>query len=403
MRTLFISPRQAWPAAGGAKIREYHFARALGEQGPLTYVYFREPAFDAPKLADMPFCAELIPVDPPERYSPARLVRGLVSRWPLPVLNYTSQAMSDTVGRLLAIGSYDVVHLDSTHLAAYAPLVRRTQPNASVMFDWHNIESEGMERYAELTPSPLKRAYAKQTARKMKAVELELIRSDSHHVVCSERERRQLTSLTPGNSRVAVVENGVATEAFDRFTPVGMAGNRILFVGLMAYHANVDAVVWFAREVWPALRAKFPDKIFTVVGANPVPAVLDLRSQPGVEVTGTVEDVKPFYASAFAAVAPLRTGAGTRLKILEAMAARVPVISTALGAEGLDVADKEQLLLAETPDEWVNAASALQNAATYESLSRNGYELVKTRYDWQLIRNTLAVTYKGWLRTRIRQ
>jgi glycosyltransferase involved in cell wall biosynthesis len=271
------------------------------------------------------------------------------------------------------------------------------------MFDWHNIESEGMERYAEVTPSRLKRLYARQTARKMKTVELDLIRSDAHHVVCSERERKQLASLVPDTSRVAVVENGVATEAFEHFTPAGMQGNRIVFVGLMAYHANVDAVLWFAREVWPALRERFPDKIFTVVGANPVPAVLDLRSEPGVEVTGTVEDVKPFYASAFAAVAPLRTGAGTRLKILEAMAARVPVISTALGAEGLDVVDKSQLLLAETPDEWVSAVSALQNSETYTSLSRNGYELAKTRYDWQRIRNTLSMTYNEWLKRQFQR
>ena len=123
MRILFVSPRQGWPFVSGAKIREYHFLRALGERCRVTYVYFREPAFDAPRPQDLPFCEDIVSVPSPHAYSPGRLVSGLIGRWPLPVLNYTSHAMTDVIRRLCSAEPFDAVHFDGIHMAAYAPLI----------------------------------------------------------------------------------------------------------------------------------------------------------------------------------------------------------------------------------------------------------------------------------------
>lgn len=396
MQILFVSPRQCWPAVSGAKLREYHLARALGERSSLTYVFFREPLFDLPEKKDLPFCEDIVPVPPPRFYSPGRVLRGLIGRWPLPVLNYTSAAMEQAIRRLITARRFDAAHLDSIHMAGYTPLLRSFLPAPRLFFNWHNIESEGMQRYATLTStSLLKSLYARLTARRLASVESNLVTAGYGNVVCSERERKQLSSITP-HARIAVVENGVDTGQFQHIAPAGKR-HRILFVGLMAYHANIDAILWFVRTVWPGLRERFPDKTLTIVGAKPVPAVLALREEPGIEVTGTVSDVRPFYAEAFVAVAPLRTGAGTRLKILEAMAAGVPVISTALGAEGLDIVPGENILIANTPEEWIETMPLLTDEAFRRRLTEAGRQLVCSRYDWQIIGASLFNTYSRWL------
>ena len=127
----------------------------------------------------------------------------------------------------------------------------------------------------------------------------------------------------------------------------------------MDYHANIEGVTSFARNVWPLLHGKKPELSFTIVGRDPAPAVRELSSIAGVEVTGSVDDVRPYYREALAAVVPLNVGGGSRLKVLEAMAAGVPVVSTARGAEGLAVRNGENILLRESSEEFVNAIISL--------------------------------------------
>jgi glycosyltransferase involved in cell wall biosynthesis len=165
----------------------------------------------------------------------------------------------------------------------------------------------------------------------------------------------------------------------------------------MGYHANADGAVWFVREIWPHLRQHVPQMVLTIVGASPSTEVLALRNEPGVEVTGSVPDTRPYYAEAFAAIVPLRVGAGTRLKILEGMAARVPVVSTEIGAEGLDVSPGENILIAENPQDWIRAFFELRNDSRRSALIAAGQHLVQSRYDWNTIGDKIDSTYKEWL------
>src|SRR6185295_3760893 len=150
----------------------------------------------------------------------------------------------------------------------------------------------------------------------------------------------------------------------------------LVFAGSMDYSANVDAVVWFVNHIWPALRQEHPALSFAIVGRDPTTEVRALAGDR-VTVTGTVPDVRPYYASALAAVVPLRIGSGTRLKILEAMAAGIPVISTRLGAEGLDLEDGTHLLLADSADDMIAAVGRLAaSSELWQRLSRSGREVV---------------------------
>lgn len=398
MKILFLSPRQPLPARSGAKLREYHFLRALGNAAEVTYLHFAEPGAEALSTQDLPFCRTVVSVPKPRAYGVSANIAGIFGKWPLPILNYTSAEMAPAVVRAVTEGDFDFIHLDSLHMIRYAMEASRRNSRMRAVYNWHNIESEAMRRFAATSPSAAKRWYAGQTARKLARLETEILHSSFAHIVCSERERAQLAGIVP-SANIVTVENGVDTNYFS-WGEEPAARPKIVFVGTMDYFPNSDGAIFFSNQIWPRVRKKMPEAELMIVGANPGPAVVALGDLPGVRVTGMVPDVRPFYRGALAAVVPLRTGGGTRLKILEAMAAGVPVVSTPLGAEGLDVEHGKDLLLASAADAdaWVAMLMRLAESAQLRQLLRNAsLELVRSQYDWNVLGAKLAGFYRSWL------
>jgi polysaccharide biosynthesis protein PslH len=401
MRILCISPRQCWPLNSGAKLRDYHCARALGQIGQLTYVHFLERGADPPTSADMPFCKRIVSVKKPPSYTAGNLIRGLVGTWPLTVLNYRSQEMVSILVQLKAQENFDILHFDSIHLAPYEPLFMGPgTPPLRCVYDWHNIESEAMMRYSLEVKSFAKRFYAISTAHRLQELERTLLQNAFGHIVCSKREEEQLRVQVP-RARITTVPNGVDASFFARATvELRWPPRNFIFVGAMNYYPNVDAAIVFVRDIWPRLRSLFPACRLTLVGSDPVPAVLALQNKEGVVVTGTVADVRNFYQVADVAVVPLRLGGGTRLKILEAMAAGVPVVSTSMGAEGLDVKPGQNILIVDgkTPESWARQIMSLgESERRREELVAAAIRLVRERYDWTVIGKLLCDTYFEWL------
>jgi glycosyltransferase involved in cell wall biosynthesis len=342
-------------------------------------------------------------------YSFSKLFRGAVGRTPLPLLNYTTDSMRQTLEDLLAETEFDIVQVESIHLMGYLQIIRRAQSRPLIVCDWHNIESELMSRYSEREGNLLRRAYARRTARLTRNFERRALDKFDAHVSVSERDAGRLRKLN-SKARIFVIENGVdaghysddqleqahaarRTQQTSRYSP-----NRIVFVGSMDYHANIDGAVSFSRAVWPRLRERKPDLTFNIVGRDPSPEVRLLGSLPGIEVTGTVDDVRPYYRQAIAAIVPLKVGGGSRLKILEAMAAGVPVISTKLGAEGLEVERGKNILIADTNEKMIEAIIRLiEQPEQRKQLSDAGRALVANRYDWTTVGGNLFKTYQQLL------
>ena len=400
MRILFLSPRQPLPARSGAKLREYHFLRALGQAGEVTYLYFSDPGAAPLTQTDLPFCWEVVAVPKPPAYGIGKTLLGVAGPWPLPILNYTSQAMSAVVARVLGEGNYDILHLDSIHMIRYAmQAVKLCKKPPLAIYNWHNIESEAMQRFSDTIASFSKRAYAQLTASKLEICERQILREAYGHIVCSVREREQLVQQAPG-ARINVVENGVDTTYFGDGGSVQGETRRLVFVGAMDYFPNSDAATFFAANIWPGVRERLGAVELTIVGSNPGRAVRELGQLPGITVTGMVPDVRPWYHGAFAAIVPLRTGAGTRLKILEAMAAGVPVISTPLGAEGLEVLHGGNILLAEPENTqaWLDGIALLAESEEQRTrLTEAALQLVRGKYDWEILGAKLRDTYQDWL------
>ena len=399
MRILYVTTRDQWPQTTGAKLRDYQLALALARRAEVTLIGYSEQ----PQRPDDPARAEAFRafhavrrILKPRTYTPFKLLRGLFSRYPITVINYMSNALEQAIAAELRETAFDMVHFDSLQLEPYLGLCRRIRSGIPVVYDWHNIDSEVMRRFSEGNLSPARRIYSAITARRIAGLEHQVLAGGSAHLVCSERERRILSGFAAG-ARIAVIENGVNMRAFA--TPGQTASSRrdLVFVGSMNYFANIEAALDFAGEVWPLLRARYPALRLRIVGSRPTAAVRALSEVAGVEVTGTVPDVAPFYTTALASIVPLKTGSGTRLKILEAMAAGTPVITTPIGAEGLDLEPGRHALFAKTPQEWLDQVTTLiERPAVFEDLVCASRELVAAKYDWEIVGDKLWGAYREW-------
>jgi glycosyltransferase involved in cell wall biosynthesis len=446
MRVLYFAPKECWPATTGALVRNYYLARALARHADITYLSFsdngnREASRLSPHslkrdrnhngdLASpnngngaLDWCDQLIAIPQERAYTPMKLARGALGRTPVTVLNYTSCAMATELEGVLNSREFDIVQIESVHLAKYLPVIHAAHHRPLVICDWHNIESDLMRQYGRRVASALRRAYAQRTANQISVLERDMAQSVDCNLMVSTPDLDRLRAFAP-NAPAFVIENGVdvshfADEEIERAykkwrerklqengskvkaTHEPSQRNRILFVGSMDYHANVEGIVNFARTTWPNLFKLLPDMRLTIAGRNPAAEVRQLTDMPSVEVTGTVEDMRPFYREALVSIVPLNVGGGSRLKICEAMAAGVPVISTRRGAEGIEVTDHENILLAETGDEFCRTVwDIAADPNRRQELADAGRALVREKYDWAGLGDTLAGLYDELLRNR---
>jgi len=392
---LQIAPRFSVAPTAGAEFRCLYLGARLARHMNVTHAGFLTDGSSEPAVARPENAApnhRFVAVPRGGSYRITDLVRGTVGRVPFSVLNYTRRAMRETVARLQAETRFDIVQLEGIHLGEYLPLVRSGNPHAVVACDWHNIESEILRRYSQSAAGWARRQYARHAAGKLAQYERWFVNQCDLHLVVSERDRDVLLEYG-ARVPVVVIENGVPLEQFS--LPVEAAGAvtprfRVVFTGAMDYHANIDAVTTFAREVWPEVHAAVPQLVFTIVGRKPSPAVSALSGREGIEVTGMVPDVRPYYGEAVAAVIPLRVGGGTRIKILEAMAAGVPVVSTAVGAEGLAATPGTHYIRADSNAEMVAAFEGLlHNPAMVAAMVAAAREFV-LRHDWAYLGDRLA-------------
>jgi glycosyltransferase involved in cell wall biosynthesis len=263
---------------------------------------------------------------------------------------------------------------------------------APVLIHEHNVESQIAQRFYEKATHPLLKLFLYAQYRRMERFEHALWRKHPQVVAVSEQDRAIILQYTP-DQNVTVVENGVDLDYFSYQPHPGISPN-LVYIGSMDWLPNEDAVLWFVKEIFPILRSQWPDCTFTIVGRNPSEQVRRLANEPGIVVTGTVKEVRTFIAAASIMVVPLRIGGGSRLKILEAMSAGLPVVSTPIGCEGLRVADEVHLLIAEEPHHFAAQTSRLiADLLLQQKLAEAGRRLVEEHYGWPAMAHRLSQLY----------
>jgi len=394
LNVLNLIPTLPYPPRTGAYLRAWNLCRRLSPRVRLTVLcrVLAPPPPEALKaFADAGI--RLVTVLVPRSGTAARLRKGLPRLFgshPVMAAGWDHAAMHQRLDELLGAERFDLVVVDGSPLYGYMPRIAASGVRSVAHL--YDIESEFLARKALALPFGLRRALVARDARRMALHEGRMLAAADLVVVTSARER-DLLARDGCRTPILVIPNGVDCNALQPLRPHPGAPE-LLFVGSLAYHPNADALHFFASACWPALRARFPDLTLNIVGRAPPAEILRLDGRDGIRVAGEVEDVQPAYRRACACVVPLRVGGGTRLKILEALALGRPVVSTSLGAEGLDVRHDEHLLLAATPADLVQQVSRLlENPSLGQELALRGRGQVVAHYDWNGIADRLYKAY----------
>ena len=276
---------------------------------------------------------------------------------------------------------FDVIQIEHFELARYGRLIAKPDGSVCSMI-LHDVLSVAYARMAAVERNPFWRIWRRYNSSRLRVYERRLLPEYSACVTVSPDERARISALVDPE-RIHVFPNGVDTESKTLLDEPDPDAPAILFVGLYLYPPNYDAARWLLESIFPRIRAQIPNCSLYLVGGDAPRDLQALGKQAGVFLTGRVEDVKSSYARCQVAVAPLRAGGGTRLKILEAMAFGRPVVSTALGAEGLPVKHGEHLLLADSAEEFGRACvELLQDPALRSRLRSNARSFVERGYRW---------------------
>jgi glycosyltransferase involved in cell wall biosynthesis len=387
-RAVFLAPETPYPLAGGGALRSASLLHYLACRHDVDVIVFRQPGEVSPVLQFPPGLVRRISVIdlPPTGSSPAarglRNARRLVRRIPPLVDRFSGFEAQITAA--MAQQNYDIGVIEHFWCAPYWRQIARFCERT--VLDLHNVESVWHERCAKVdggAAALAHRAFARAARRLERAClpHFSLILTASECDAALARERAPQT-------RVTVYPNAIPRRA----TPKVEHAQAVVFSGNLEYHPNQSAVRFFRQQVWPGLRERWPELVWRLVGKNPHAVSQWTSGDPRIEVCGPVSDAIEELARAQIAVVPILAGSGTRLKILEAWAAGLPVVSTRIGAEGLPVENGRHLLLADTGAEFVETISELlESRDLCEQLGRAGRQLLENQFTWEKVWEALQI------------
>ncbi len=408
MRILFLTPQLPYPPHQGTTIRNYNLIANLAPRHEihlLSFVRSQDEIAAATPLHQ--HCQSIEGVLAPRRSQLKRFLSLLFSPLPDMALRLPSAEFRTKLLARLERERFDVVQIEGIEMAypfsnLHSP-TSNLQPPISI-FDDHNAEYVLQQRAFETDVRQPRRwiaaLYSLIQWKKLRRYEARICRLADGVVAVSEADKAALQRLVPG-LEVTVVPNGVDIEFYNDQWPMtksqlAIGHCSLVFTGKMDFRPNVDAVLWFYREVLPLVQREAPDVHFYIVGQSPHRRVLHLADDPAVTVTGYVDDVRSYIAGASVYVVPLRIGGGTRLKLLEAMAMGKAIVSTSLGCEGFEnLESNRELSIADTPQEFAQRVIELLNDPSQrERLGRAGRRFVEERYDWRVIVPRLEQIYE---------
>lgn len=381
LSVLALVHRVPFPPNKGEKIRAYQELKHLHAKGHqidlLTFADVEEDLAHGPELEKICRRVRIVPKD--KKLGRLRSGFALPIGRPLSVGYFHSCRMRRALAAWWSETRYDVAFCYSSPMAEYV----RGLALPKVM-DFVDVDSDKWRQYAEHTKQPMRAVYELE-ARLLATYERTIAEAFDASILVSTAEAEAFQKVAPRARRVLGIPNGVDTRYFGETVrePAPASRPLLVFVGQMDYFANVDAVVWFARSVFPRIRAQRPEARFRIVGRAPTPEVEALAQLPGVEVTGGVPDVRTHLGAATIVVAPLRIARGIQNKVLEALAARVPAVVSPNAFEGIEGKAGEHALVARSEAETAEAVERLLlDPALAERLVREARRLVEERYAW---------------------
>ncbi|MHB9036657.1 MAG: glycosyltransferase family 4 protein [Armatimonadota bacterium] len=391
---IFLAHLFPLPLDSGGKIKSYYTLRALASEHDVRVLAYVRSDEERDCMEDLrAICGDIQTV--PLRRGKVRQICDLARASALGQSFIVSRdfrtEMQTAFDRLVADCQPDVVHIDHLQMAQFVDF----RTGYKTVLDHHNVESMIIKRLAETSESRPTRLYADLEWPKLQKYELDVCRQADLVLTVSDEDKSTLNELCPGMENITCVPIGVDVDYFKHVEREPGSKN-ILSVGTMYWPPNVDSMLYFCRDILPIVKTEIPGCTVTIAGQRPVESVQALASDPSINVTGYVSDSREISKNCGVFVVPLRSGSGVRVKILNALAMGLPVVSTSVGAEGLAVKSGKHLLLADTPRDFARAVvEVLRSPELADEIGRNGRALVCDSYSWSRVGERLLSAYAG--------
>jgi glycosyltransferase involved in cell wall biosynthesis len=390
LKVLVIDEEIPYPPDSGKRIRTWNLLKRLALTHTVHLLCYGRP--EDPRCRVLSSAGIVLRlVDPPDQregfslYS--RLFANLFSRYPYSVVKHYSRRFQGSLDRLLASEHWDLLHCEWTPYARFLRTV-----SLPTVIATHNVESQIWQRRADLSKGIVERVFFRLQEWKMAWFERKALLAARVVTAVSEGDAKKMKSW--GIDDVAIIPNGVDP---DSYTPSNNeAPGEILSIASLDWFPNAESMSYFAQEILPLIQHRRPNVVFRIVGRRPPRSLQQsLQGLPGVDFVGEVDDVRPHLDRAAVVVVPLRVGGGSRLKILEALAAGKAVVSTSVGAEGLELQAGRHLLVADSPDDFATRVVSLLESPTERTrLANDGRQFVLERYGWDSIAADLGKIWR---------
>lgn len=397
MKILVVYPYVPWPLDRGTFQRTFHLLKRIATRHEVDFVAFSEPdgSEEPKKEVFEAFCqsVEFLPFQHPEwqKLFPNRLLNPLPSN----VQHWQQSEIASFIDQKVEQGGYDLVHLCDLVLMPY---IFKHRGKVPFVVDRSRVDLQfQLMEHQNIHFSTRQKLLRYESYAKLWFYERKLANNTLQEIVCGPDDKTFIHNRIDKNAPVLVVANGVDLEYFHPETVEDERDPQptIMFCGAMDYSPNVDALKWFFGEVYAKLTKRVPSLKILIVGRSPIPEIQAYGSLQGVTVTGGVPDVRPYYRRAWLQIVPLRIGGGTRLKIVESLAIGTPVVSTSIGAQGLDLEHGRQILLADDASAFVEeTVRALENETLRTTLESEGLSVANERFGWTAIGDRLAEHYE---------
>lgn len=384
MKILFLANRIPYPPYRGDKLKIYNLAKRLSKHHELVLLTFTETEEDKkykPELEEIFTEVHLIHL--PKWQSALNCLAALWSSTPLQVLYFRSSSMRRKLDELLNRSQFDAIHVQHLRMAPYLSY----RKDLKRILDLPDAFSLYWKRRQKIKSSFYKTWFEKIEQKRLAKYE-QIIKAYQLSLVCSDEDKAYLEQLHQAKN-IKLLPNGVDRTTFVQMHHDYAHNNTLLFTGNMDYAPNVDAVIYFVNEIFPLIIKRFPDVVFTIAGQRPVEQVKALACN-NIHVTGFVKDLASVYNDASVVVAPLRFGAGTQNKVLEAMAMGVPVVCSHVGFKGLGIKSGEGAIMETDTNAFAEAICKLLSDEEYRKQVGNaGAKVIAENFDWEVVTRKL--------------
>jgi sugar transferase (PEP-CTERM/EpsH1 system associated) len=396
MKILFLSPMVPYPLEQGGNGRTLTVLKSLCQRHEVHLLSFIESDLERAYLSDLrSICANVETVSKTIHLGQTTFLRPLTAvasfftEDAYSIYKFRSSAMREKVQKAIAELRPDLIHIEHLSMSSY--VLKRTA--ALRVLHEHNAEHLSVQRFSSATSNLLKKVFAMADHYKLKAYEARVCAQMDGIIGVSSEVRDEISLLADVRDRTVIIPSGVNT---DYWKPenVPYDSNTITFVGSMCYPPNIHAVLWFVRQVFPLVRQRIPNARFQIVGANPVREIQALGGDKDILVTGYVPDVRPYLISSAVSVFPIFFGGGVKIKVLLSLAMGIPVVSTRMSAEGIEVVDERSVLFAEDPVSFAEkVVGVMTNAHRRAALAREGRILVESSYTEEVMQRSVLDAY----------